>query len=56
MGKIDEEVLFYLLSRGITETEARALMVQGFFETELNYIPDEQMKEKVRVAVQNFLS
>lgn len=56
VGKIDEEALFYLLSRGITEPEARALMVQGFFETELNNIPNEQMRETVRTAVKNFLS
>ena len=56
VGKIDEEALFYLLSRGISEADARALMVQGFFETELNYIPDEQMRETVKIAVQNFLN
>jgi Fe-S cluster assembly protein SufD len=56
VGKIDEEALFYLLSRGINEPEARALMVQGFFETDLNYIPDEKIRQTVREAVQNFLS
>ncbi len=55
VGKIDEEALFYLLSRGLTETEARALMVQGFFETELDYVPDEKIKEKIKTTIQNFL-
>ena len=55
VGKIDEEALFYLLSRGLNETEAKALMVQGFFETELSYIPDEMLKEKIRKTIQQFL-
>jgi Fe-S cluster assembly protein SufD len=31
-GKIDEEALFYLTSRGIPPDEAEALIVEGFFE------------------------
>lgn len=55
VGKIDEEALFYLLSRGLTETEARTLMIQGFFETELEHIPDEKIKEKIRTTIRQFL-
>lgn len=31
MGRFDDEELFYLQSRGIPETEARKLVVRGFF-------------------------
>ena len=31
VGRFDDEELFYLESRGISETEARKLVVQGFF-------------------------
>jgi hypothetical protein len=30
VGQIDEEQLFYLMSRGLTEDEAKALIVEGF--------------------------
>ncbi|MBP6859550.1 MAG: SufD family Fe-S cluster assembly protein [Candidatus Magasanikbacteria bacterium] len=56
VGKIDEDALFYLLSRGIDEAGARALMVQGFFETEINHVADENTKEIIREAIKKFLS
>ena len=30
-GRFDDEQLFYLMARGIPETEARRLVVRGFF-------------------------
>ena len=56
VGKVDEDVLFYLLSRGLSESEARAMLVQGFFETEMALIEDETLKNNIRAAVANFLS
>lgn len=56
VGKVDEDALFYLLSRGLSETQARALLVQGFFETELAAITDEEVKNKIREAVVSFLA
>ncbi len=56
VGKVDADALFYLLSRGISEQQARALLVQGFFETELEAIDDEEIKNKIREAVITFLS
>jgi Fe-S cluster assembly protein SufD len=32
IGKIDEEQLFYLLSRGIPRPEAEQLVIHGFFD------------------------
>ena len=32
-GRLDDEQLFYLMSRGIPEAEARRLVVRGFFGT-----------------------
>ncbi len=56
VGKVDEDALFYLLSRGLAEPEARMMLVQGFFETELAAIEDEKIKEAIRTAVTAFLS
>lgn len=55
VGKVDEEALFYLLSRGIREKDAKALLVQGFFETEMSAIEDENIKNTIREAVAKFL-
>lgn len=32
LGKVDEQQIFYLMSRGLTRTEAVRLLVSGFFE------------------------
>ncbi len=55
VGKIDEDALFYLLSRGLEETDARTLLVEGFFEKDIINIPDEKIKNNIREAVKNFL-
>ncbi|BAS27251.1 Fe-S cluster assembly protein SufD [Limnochorda pilosa] len=40
-GQVDPEQVFYLRSRGLTEKQALALIVSGFFETLLREIPVE---------------
>ncbi|MCL5009709.1 MAG: Fe-S cluster assembly protein SufB, partial [Candidatus Parvarchaeota archaeon] len=39
VGKISKEKLFYLMSRGVTEAQARSLIVLGFLDTVLKEIP-----------------
>jgi len=56
VGKVDADALFYLLSRGLSEQQARVMLVQGFFETELAAIDDEDIKNKIREAVVTFLA
>ena len=46
VGPVDPEMLFYLMSRGITQKEARKLIVQGYFTGVLNQLPK---KEKNRL-------
>lgn len=50
-GKLDNEQLFYLKSRGIDESSAKVLLVTAFANEVLEQIKD----EKVRVYVQNLL-
>lgn len=38
-GQIDEDQVFYLMSRGLTENEAKKMMVEGFFEPAVRRIP-----------------
>lgn len=40
VGKLDEESIFYLRSRGLTRPEAAQLMLQGFLAHVVSLIPD----------------
>jgi Fe-S cluster assembly protein SufD len=46
-GRFDDEQLFYLMSRGIPETEARRLVVRGFFAELLGRIPVGSLRERL---------
>ncbi|EKD43951.1 MAG: hypothetical protein ACD_72C00061G0003, partial [uncultured bacterium] len=56
IGKVDEDALFYLLSRGLSQKDARTLLVEGFFETEMTNIPDEKITSTIRTSIISFLS
>lgn len=45
IGRIDDEVIFYLMSRGISEQEARAMVVRGFAEPIAKELPLEYAVE-----------
>ncbi len=45
VGRVNEEQLFYLMSRGLTEQEATALIVRGFFECFTKQLPLEYAVE-----------
>jgi Fe-S cluster assembly protein SufD len=46
-GRFDDEQLFYLMSRGIPEGEARKLVVRGFFAELINKIPVVELRERL---------
>ncbi|MER3457466.1 MAG: Fe-S cluster assembly protein SufD, partial [Chloroflexota bacterium] len=47
VGQIDEEHVFYLMSRGLTRREAERLIVEGFFLEVLERIPFEGLRERL---------
>ncbi len=51
-GRFDDEHLFYLMSRGIREDEARKLVVRGFFAELLEKIPVEQLRHRLGEAIE----
>lgn len=51
-GRFDDEQLFYLMARGITEEEARRLVVRGFLLEVINQIGDESLEDELRVAIE----
>jgi len=44
VGPVDEEQLFYLMSRGIIRKEAESLVVKGFFHPVLERISDKEKR------------
>jgi Fe-S cluster assembly protein SufD len=46
IGKIAEDQLFYLRSRGLTQKEAEKLIINGFIRPIVDEIDDEPLKER----------
>jgi Fe-S cluster assembly protein SufD len=55
-GRFDDEQLFYLMSRGITEDEARKLVVSGYFAEMINKIPVEELRERLGAVIESRLA
>jgi len=45
VGQIDEEEIYYLTSRGLTEDEAASMIVRGFLSMDIRGLPEELAKE-----------
>jgi len=56
VGQLEEEELFYLLSRGLNDTLARNLLTYGFAEEIVNKIGIESIKKELDEAVLNRLN
>jgi Fe-S cluster assembly protein SufD len=55
-GRFDDEQLFYLMSRGIPEVEARKLVVRGFFADMLAEVPLEDLRERLTATIESRLA
>ncbi|HLG86915.1 MAG TPA: Fe-S cluster assembly protein SufD [Alphaproteobacteria bacterium] len=55
-GRLDENALFYLRSRGVPEREARALLIQGFIDGALDEIDHEGVRETFKAAAAGWLA
>jgi len=49
VSKISEEQLFYLMSRGLTEVDAKTMIVNGFFDAFTKELPMEYAVELNRL-------
>ncbi len=54
-GRFDDEQLFYLMSRGVSEQEARKLVVKGFLLEVIQQIGDDSLEEELRSAIESQL-
>ena len=55
-GRFDDEQLFYLQARGITEYEARRLVVRGFLNEIIQQIGNEEVETRLNQAIETELS
>jgi len=55
VGRVSEESLYYLMSRGITRQEAERLIILGFLDPVAAEIPIEEVKNKLRQALERKL-
>ncbi|MEV4511968.1 Fe-S cluster assembly protein SufD [Dactylosporangium sp. NPDC049525] len=54
-GRFDDEQLFYLMSRGIPDDQARKLVVRGFFAELLHKIPVESLRDRLGEVIDSRL-
>ncbi|MFN2460230.1 MAG: Fe-S cluster assembly protein SufD [Candidatus Velthaea sp.] len=51
VGSLDDETLFYALSRGIARADALRMIALGFFEPAIARFPGERLRDEVRAAL-----
>ena len=51
VGKISPEHIEYMMSRGLTEEEARNLIIRGFLDADVSYLP-ENLAKKTKKLIQ----
>ena len=56
VGALDEDSLFYLMSRGIPKALAESMLVRGFLEEVLDPIENEDLHEALEGVVEKWLS
>ncbi len=53
VGQVEDEYLFYLMSRGLPRAVAEQMIVEGFFEPVLQRIPLEDLRERLFGYIQH---
>jgi len=54
-GQLDDEPIFYLRSRGLTDSQARLLLMDAFVDEVVDKIEDEQLKTSVKLLAETWL-
>ena len=56
VGEVDEELVFYMMSRGISRRDAVRVLVEGYFEPVVQRLDDPALEALVRARIANKLS
>jgi Fe-S cluster assembly protein SufD len=54
-GQLDEDLLFYLMARGLTKKVAESLLVQAFLGEALEFVENETVRESLVGTVESWL-
>ena len=55
-GDLDEDLLFYLMARGLPKAEAERLLVQAFLGEALEFVENDEARETLIATVENWLT
>lgn len=55
VGKLEDEPIFYLMSRGMTRQDAERLIVAGFFDPIMQRIPFEEVRARLTAHIEEKL-
>ena len=55
VGRLDEEKIFYLMSRGLDKSEAERLIVESAFNPVVDKIPDDNLRGELLITLQRRL-
>src|SRR3989338_5632220 len=55
VGQINKDKLFYIMSRGFDEQQARMKIVEGYFAQLANIIPDKYIEQKIMALIRKKL-
>ncbi|MBX3063055.1 MAG: Fe-S cluster assembly protein SufD [Anaerolineae bacterium] len=55
VGKLEDEPIFYLMSRGMTRADAERLIVVGYFDPIMDRIPFDEVKRRLQEHIQQKL-
>jgi Fe-S cluster assembly protein SufD len=56
VGQLEEDSIFYLMTRGLSRREAERLVVEGFFSTVMERVPFEGVRERFQCMIEDKLS
>ena len=56
VGRLDEEKIFYLMSRGLDKAEAERLIVEAAFNPVVEKIADENLRDEIAAEIQRRLA
>jgi Fe-S cluster assembly protein SufD len=56
VGPVDEEMIFYLQTRGLSHDEAERLIVEGFFAPLIERVPIESVRERLWASIHRKLA
>lgn len=50
-GRIDQDMLIYLMSRGLSEKEAKGIVVEAKMTPTIDLVPDEALREEIKAFI-----